>query len=128
VGLGLIEKIDGRQFGTEFDIDDLIWMDTATRVESASKSIGGGGMSMNEARKKYHGIGPTPGGETPYLQEQNWPVSQLATRELPTRQPSTAAALPEPADDAEDDDELDMAASFASSMRVKSLEHGLYGA
>jgi HK97 family phage portal protein len=128
VGLGLIETIDGRQFGTEFDIDDLIWMDTATRVESASKSIGGGGMSMNEARKKYHGIGPTPGGETPYLQEQNWPVSQLATRELPTRQPSTAAALPEPADDAEDDDELDMAASFASSMRVKSLEHGLYGA
>ena len=119
VGLGLIEKVDGRQLGTEFDIDDLIWMDTATRVESAQKSIGGGGMSMNEARKKYHGIGPTPGGETPYLQEQNWPVSQLASRELPTRQPSQAAAITGPVD--EDDDVLDMAAAWSALSR-KTME------
>lgn len=123
-GLGLVEKIDGRQLGTEFDIDDLIWMDTDTRVKSAQTAIIGG-MSPNEARKKYHGLGPVSGGETPYLQEQNWPISQLAERELPTRQPAPAAAIPEPVD--EDEDVVDMAAHW-SAIRRKALAEGLYAA
>jgi HK97 family phage portal protein len=91
-GLGLLEKVEGKQYGTELDIDDLIWMDTATRVESANKSIQGGGMAVNEARKKYHGLGKVKGGETPFLQNQMWPIEQLAERETPAA--PAAPALP----------------------------------
>lgn len=123
IGLGIKDKVDGKQYGTEFDIDDLIWMDTATRVESAQKAILGG-MSPDEARKKYHGIGKTPGGNTVYMQEQNWPLKLLAERELPTRQPTAPAQITATP---EEYDVLDMAASWAA-LRRKSIEAGLYAA
>lgn len=132
VGLGLVEKVDGRQLGTEFDIDDLIWMDNATRVDSAQKALMGG-MAPNEARKKFHGLGPVTGGDTPFMQEQNWPIDQLAARELPTRPPTAPATLPpaddDPADDDATDDDaedaLDMAAALVA-LRRKTIEafHG----
>jgi HK97 family phage portal protein len=103
-GLGLTLPINGTQYGTEFDLDDLIWMDTATRTKAASDGIGSGALSPNEARAKYFGLGPVPGGETPYLQEQNWPLQLLADRELPSQRPPTPPAAlepPEPAEPAE---------------------------
>jgi HK97 family phage portal protein len=105
-GLGLVRPL---RYGTELDIDDLLRMDTTNRVKAAKEALGGGGMSMNEARAKYHGLGPVAGGEVPWLQEQNWPVTLLAQRELPPERPPTAPAdstaplpatdraLPEPA-------------------------------
>lgn len=123
-GLGLIETVEGKQYGTEFDIDDLIWMDTETRVNSAKNAIGGGGMSFDEARKKYHGLGPVPGGNTPWIQEQNWPINILDSRELPERAPQPTA---QPSAAAGDDDVLDMAASWAA-LHKKSIEAGLYAA
>ena len=39
--------------GTEFDIDDLIWMNTDTRTKAAHEAIASGGMSPDEARRKY---------------------------------------------------------------------------
>lgn len=94
VGLGILDKVDGRQYGTEFDIDDLIWMDTQTRVASAKTSIDSGGMKVDEARKKYFGLGPVPGGDTPYLQQQYWPLKQLAERAVPSIPNSPAAGSP----------------------------------
>jgi hypothetical protein len=45
-------------------------------------------------------LGQVDGGETPYLQEQNWPIKLLADRELPSQRPPTPPApLPVPADD-----------------------------
>jgi HK97 family phage portal protein len=81
-------------YGTEFDLDDLIWMDTATKTKAAHDAISAGAMSPNEARLKYFGLGPVPGGDSPYLQEQNWPLVDLAARELPTRPPTAPAPLP----------------------------------
>src|SRR5262252_4383892 len=37
-------------YGVEFDVDDLIWMDTATRTKAAGESINAGALSPNEAR------------------------------------------------------------------------------
>jgi HK97 family phage portal protein len=51
-------------YGTEFDIDDLIWMDTATKTKAANDAIGSGAMSPNEARRKYFGLGPVDGGDS----------------------------------------------------------------
>jgi HK97 family phage portal protein len=80
-GIGIAQKIDGRQFGTEFDIDDLIWMDTATKTKAALDSIGSAAMSPDEARKKYFGLGPIKGGQSAYMQQQNYSLEALAERD-----------------------------------------------
>src|SRR4030095_17044553 len=67
-------------YGTEFDIDDLIWMDMATRTKAAHEAISAGALSPNEARKKYFAVGPVPGGESPYLQQQYYSLEALAAR------------------------------------------------
>ena len=88
----------------EFERDDLNQMDAAARVETAQKAIGAG-ASPNEARKRWMDLGPVEGGETPYLQEQNWPLRLLAARELPARPPTEPAEMPEP--EVEDDESED---------------------
>jgi HK97 family phage portal protein len=79
----------------EFDDTLLIWMDTTTRTTAAKDAIVSG-LSPNEVRDTYYGLGPVPGGELPYLQQQNWPVSSLAERTTPTPAP-----VPEPAPEPE---------------------------
>jgi len=76
-------------YGTAFDIDDLIWMDTATKTKAAADAIGSGAMTPNEARAKYFGLGPVPGGDSPYLQQQYYSLAALAARD-------TAASAPAP--------------------------------
>jgi len=76
-GLGL----DGTTYGTDFDIDDLIWMDTATKTKAAADAIGAGAMSPDEARERYFGLGPVEGGDTPYMQQQMFSLKALAQRD-----------------------------------------------
>lgn len=97
-----------KPFGTEFDIDDLIWMDTVTRVNSAKTAIEGGGMSPDEARFKYHGLGRTPGGSSVLAQQQNYSLEALAKRDAndPFAKPEPHA--PRGSDDVDlDDDTLE---------------------
>ena len=100
-GLGILDPLpDGTQYGTEFDLDALIWMDPATKTAAAKDGIGGGGMSPNEGRKKYFGLGPVKGGDTPYMQQQMFSLEALATRDAndpfakPMPAPVAAAASP----------------------------------
>jgi HK97 family phage portal protein len=73
----------------QFDVDLLIAMDTATRVAAVKDAISAGAMSPNEARKRLN-LPPVAGGEYPVLQQQNWPLPTLATRESPTVPPAPA--------------------------------------
>ena len=68
-------------YGTEFDIDDLLRMDTLSKTKAAADAIGSGGMSPNEARYRYLNLGPVPGGDTPYLQQRYYALSALARRD-----------------------------------------------
>lgn len=123
VGIGLMDKIEGKQYGTEFDIDDLIWMDTATRVTSANTSIGSGGMSPNEARKKYFQLGKVEGGETPYMQNQMWPLKQLSERETPAAPAIPQMPVVEDKPEPEDEDlELEQMAASLGALLRKELE------
>ena len=65
-------------------------MDTATQVKTAREAIQAG-ASPNEVRRRWLYLGPVEGGDVPFLQEQNWPINQLAARELPTRPPTPPA-------------------------------------
>lgn len=124
-GLGMAEKIEGRWLGTEFDLDDLFRMDTATKTKAAMESINSGGMSPNEARLKYFDLGPVPGGATPYLQQQYWPLSQLSERAIPTTEP-VVTQPPASATETDNEDEEAMAAGFAAILHQAALTEGLY--
>lgn len=92
-GLGLGQSGETKHLGTEFDLDSLLRMDTASRATAAKEALGGG-MAPNEARRKFFDLGPVRGGESPYLQEQNWPLNLLADRQLPERTPTEPAPMP----------------------------------
>ncbi len=85
----LIESIESsldRAFGlpanlaTEFDIEGLLRMDTATQGKALADLVGAGIMAPNEARAKL-GLPPATGGDTPYLQQQNYSLAALDARE-----------------------------------------------
>jgi HK97 family phage portal protein len=84
-------------YGTEFDIDALIWMDQATRTKAAHDTIAGGVLTPNEARLKYFGLGPVDGGDTPYLQQQMYSLAALASRDTSVPPAMPVPPLPAPA-------------------------------
>jgi phage portal protein BeeE len=94
-GLGMSRNGEPQQLGTEFEIDDLLRMDTATRVASAKDAANGGGMTINEVRHKYHGLARVKGGDTVYLQQQNFGIEALAERDA--NQPFAKPTPPTPA-------------------------------
>ena len=97
-----------KPLGTEFELDGLLRMDTATKVKAAADALQAGGMSPNEARKRYFDLGPTEGGESPYLQVQNYSLAALAKRDQNSTpltpgldQPAAEPAPPSVAEEAE---------------------------
>lgn len=74
-GLGLSEKL-----GTEFDLDGLLRMDSVTQMNVLKEAIGAAVLAPNEARKKID-MKPVEGGESPYLQQQNYSLAALAKRD-----------------------------------------------
>lgn len=95
-GLGLSYKKDGVLYGTEFDLDGLLRMDSVTQVTAIKEAIGAGFMAPNEGRRKVD-LPPVTGGETPYLQQQNYSLAALAKRDLrddPFGRPNAPAAQP----------------------------------
>ena len=92
--LGL-QKQEG-QVRVEFDLDDLLRMDTATKVKSVADAIGAGFMSPNEGRAKFN-LPPVRGGWTPYLQQQNYSLAALDKRDRAEPPPAPTTPTPEAA-------------------------------
>lgn len=86
--------------GTEFDIDDLIRMDTAAMVKANADAVGAGIKTPNEARRQFS-LPPVKGGDTTYLQEQNYSLEALDERDR-----NKPFATPEPANEPEAPQEL----------------------
>ena len=92
-----------KPYGTEFDLDDLLRMDTATQIRTYGEGVSKGIMAPNEARKKL-GLGPAEGGDTPYLQQQNYSLEALNKRDSkedpfatkPTTKPAQSSGAQEP--------------------------------
>jgi len=115
-GLGVLERVNGTQYGTELDIDDLVWMDSSTRTKSASEAIGGSGMTVNEARRAYFSLPPIAGGDSAYMQQQNFSLEALAKRDRDdpfSKAPEAPSAItgPPPSGIDEDDAFLEDAAA-----------------
>ena len=109
-GLGLDTPKDGVQMGTQLDLDGLLRMDTATQMNTLKVGVDGGIFAPNEARRKVN-LGPLKGGDTVYLQQQQYSIEALAERDAdkPFSKPAAAAqgspaasaAPPEPDAEAE---------------------------
>lgn len=90
-GLGLdTAKDGGRMLGTEFDVDNLLRMDSVTQMEVLDKGVKAAILSPNEARQKLD-YDEVDGGESPLSQQQNFSLAALAKRD----------ALPNPFDTAQ---------------------------
>lgn len=84
-----------RDYCVKFNLDDLLRMDTAAQVQALRDAVGAGVMSPNEARKRLN-LAPTTGGDTPYMQQQNYSLAALDKRDSGS-DPFNAAPVPAPA-------------------------------
>jgi len=56
-------------------------MDTATQTKTLAEGVKGAILTPNEARKKMD-LKPIAGGNTVYMQQQNWSLEQLDRRDI----------------------------------------------
>lgn len=123
-GLGLAEqKIEGRRLGIALHIAALLQMDTATQYTTLATAVRGGFMTPNEARETVDLV-PLTGGDTVYLQHQDYPIEQIYERDDLT--PAPTPALP-PAQETKalppgrgDDDDGERAAAFARHVDLRA--------
>jgi phage portal protein BeeE len=76
IGEGVITN--GQTYGTEFDLDNLLRMDSASQMEVLDK--GKNYLTPDEGREKI-GLPPTPGGDAVYRQQQDYSIEALAKRD-----------------------------------------------
>ena len=84
----------------QLDIDGLFRTDTATKMEMLGKGINDGLLAPDEGRKRVN-LKAVPGGEFPYLQQQNYSLEALAQRDATN--PLAAPMAPEPISTEEDE-------------------------
>jgi len=114
----------------EFDLAGLLRMDQTAHMKMLGEGVKNGVMTPNEARKERN-LRPVEGGNTIYMQEQNFSLEALAKRDAKedpfgSAAPPAPAVTPEPADDAPDDEAGAAKAMTAQFIRdlddvVKSL-------
>lgn len=111
-GLGTPEKQ-----GVEFDLDVLLRMDSKTQVETLTAAIKGGLDTPNEARKRRNQP-PLEGGNTVWLQQQQWPMEVLAMR----RNPPDDSGATDPVDDEPLEDDETPPSDPADDEEVDDIE------
>lgn len=110
------------------DTEELLRMDPATRWDSYAKAMGSAGMGPNEIRRKEN-LPPVAGGDTPYLQQQNYSLAALAKRDAKD-DPFAKAETPKPPAPAAEEDvaeeslkDFDCEAGLNLFHRVYALAH-----
>ena len=78
-------------YRTEFDTELLMRMDPISRADVAQKYVQASIWAPNDARERED-MPPVDGGDEPMVQQQDFPISVLAGRPLPTAAPSRASA------------------------------------
>jgi HK97 family phage portal protein len=111
----------------EFDQEGLYRMDTLSKANSVNILRTAGVMSPNEGRAKFD-LPPAPGGNSPYLQQQNYSLEALAKRDAQedpfktnTQAQLPAPSSPEPTEDSEDDDSGDQQRAYLEASVKKRL-------
>lgn len=117
-GLALPSK-----YGTEFNLEDLMKMDLSLKMKTAAEGVKGGIYSPNEARRKFN-LKPSKGGDTPYLQQQNYSLAALDERDRNHPFEKTVAPA-EPPDNSDEENDEDAKAYILVTMN-KFVERGIH--
>lgn len=100
---------------TEFDLDDLLRMDSKTLAEVEGVKVQRGISAPDESRAKFN-LPPVPGGKLPYLQQQNFSLEALAKRDASE---DPFAKAPPPAAPEIDEEAIAEAAGKAAAAHVE---------
>jgi HK97 family phage portal protein len=104
------------RYGTEFDLDGLLRMDTLTFTQVLKEQVGAALLAPDEGRAKL-GYGPVPGGKYPYLQQQNYSLEALAKRDsMEDPFASKTPALPPPAEEEPSEEDAEAQARMFKAM------------
>lgn len=79
-------------YRTELELENLLRMDPATNADVLSKLVGGSVLTINAARRAINEP-PLEGGDTVYMQQQDFPLDQVRLNKLPP----SASPAPNPA-------------------------------
>jgi phage portal protein BeeE len=126
-GLGIGEGVGTPPYlGTEFDLDNLLRMDTEGQMRALKD--GAGILKPDEARARI-GLGKVPGGDSPYLQHQDYSLAALAKRDAlpnpfdPVTQPAPPIPTISPTSSKDmDEDEIEL---YSFALGTKTL--GIHG-
>jgi len=117
------------RYGVELDVDGLLRMDMGALVETLAAGVKGGVMTPNYALKRLNQPS-VEGGDTIYLQQQNYSIQALSRRDaqadpFATSQPATTTpAEPDTAGEPTDEEIQDQARMLALFVEKElSFEH-----
>jgi phage portal protein BeeE len=115
-----------KPYGTEFEIDDLLRMDSATMMGTLEK--GKNYLTPNEGRLRLN-LRPVTGGDTVFRQQQDFSLEALNKRD--SQADPFGASSPEPASPADDSERAFMAdvkASLVPLMAKQATSNALLAA
>lgn len=114
-GLGIPESTR-----IELDLDALFRMDSATKIKTLRDGVEGGIYAPNEARKRMN-LKPLEGGDTVYLQQQNYSLEALARRDAQEDPFNPGTSEPPPPPEPPGDDDPDDEARMFAMILEKEL-------
>ena len=109
----------------EFELDDLLRMDSSQRAEVTERLIKSAVLSPDEARAKF-GYLPVPGGKWPLIQQQNFSLEALAKRDAKDDPFATSTPAPKPSEEkpsADDEEKAALETARLIAAVSKGLEH-----
>lgn len=106
--------------GTELDLEGLLRMDPLSRAERNFKGIGAGYLAPDEARRSEN-LPPVKGGDTPYMQQQNYSLAALADRDANGPAPASVPPSASPSKQYEDDGD-EVVADFVKDLITQIRE------
>lgn len=116
------------RYGVELDVDGLLRMDMGALVETLAAGVKGGVMTPNYALKRLNQPS-VEGGDTIYLQQQNYSIQALSRRDaqadpFATTQPAATEPTPAADDEPTDEEIQDQARMLALFVEKElSFEH-----
>jgi HK97 family phage portal protein len=93
MALGFDTPTEGRYLGVELDLDGLLRMDAASQITTLREAVSGSILTVNEARKRVDQP-PVPGGDSIWMQQQNYSLEALQKRDEKADPFATGNAAP----------------------------------
>lgn len=104
--------------GIELDLEPLLRMDEGKRAEVVTKLVGGGVGTPNEGRARFNWA-PLDGGDTVYLQQQDFPLDQVRLNKIePPASPPAPAPEPAAEVDSQASQDLEEVRAFLATQKA----------